>query len=73
LASNFKKMIHVQNENRSGLHQIEKQVDNLEQYGRRENLAIHDTCLHDQNYSGFFEGPAFIQPIRAIEKVFKKL
>jgi len=21
-------------------------------------------CLHDQNKSGFFEGPAFIQPIR---------
>jgi len=23
-------------------------------------------CLHDQNKSGFFGGPAFIQPIRAI-------
>jgi len=23
-------------------------------------------CLHDQNKSGFFEGPAFIQPIRSI-------
>jgi len=29
-------------------------------------------CLHDQNRSGFFGGPAFIQPIRAIWKVFKK-
>jgi len=24
------------------------------------------TCLHDQNESGFFGGPAFKQPIRAI-------
>jgi len=24
------------------------------------------TFLHDQNKSGFFEGPAFIQPIRKI-------
>jgi len=23
-------------------------------------------CLHDQNKSGFFGGPAFIQPIRTI-------
>jgi len=23
-------------------------------------------CLHDQNKSGFFGGPAFIQPVRAI-------
>jgi len=23
-------------------------------------------CLHDQNKSGFFGGPAYIQPIRAI-------
>jgi len=23
-------------------------------------------CLHDQHKSGFFEGPAFIQPIKAI-------
>jgi len=30
------------------------------------------TCLHDQNKSGFFGKSAFIQPIRAIEKVFKK-
>jgi len=30
-------------------------------------------CLHDQNKSGFFGRSAFIQPIRAIEKVFKKL
>jgi len=29
-------------------------------------------CLHDRNKSGFFGGPAFIQPIRAIWKVFKK-
>jgi len=24
-------------------------------------------CLHDQNKSGFFRGPAFFQPIRAFE------
>jgi len=30
-------------------------------------------CLHDQNKSGFFGGPAFIQPVRTIWKVFKKL
>jgi len=30
-------------------------------------------CLHNQSKSGFIEGPAFIQPIRAIKKVFKKL
>jgi len=29
-------------------------------------------CLHNQNNSGVFGGPAFIQPIRAILKVFKK-
>jgi len=29
-------------------------------------------CLHDQTKSGFCGGPAFIQPIRAIWKVFKK-
>jgi len=29
-------------------------------------------CFHGQNKSGFFGGPAFIQPIRAIWKVFKK-
>jgi len=28
-------------------------------------------CLHDQNKSGFFGGPAFIQPIRVIGKVSK--
>jgi len=26
----------------------------------------YTACLHDQNKSGFFGGPAFIQPIRAI-------
>jgi len=30
-------------------------------------------CLHDQNKSGFFGEPAFIQPIRTIWRVFKKL
>jgi len=30
-------------------------------------------CLHDQNKNDFFKGPAFIQPIRATWKVFKKL
>jgi len=29
-------------------------------------------CLNNQNKSGFFEGPAFIQPIIAIWKVKKK-
>jgi len=24
-------------------------------------------CLHDQNKSGFFGGPAFFQPIRALK------
>jgi len=28
-------------------------------------------CLHDKNKSDFFGGPAFIQSIRAIKKVFK--
>jgi len=28
-------------------------------------------CLHVQNNRGFFGGPAFIQPIRAIKKIFK--
>jgi len=28
--------------------------------------GLHVACLHNQNKSGFFEGPAFIQPIRAI-------
>jgi len=30
-------------------------------------------CFHDQNKSGFFEGPAFNQPIGAIYKIFKNL
>jgi len=30
-------------------------------------------CLHDQNKSGFFEGPAFNQPIKAIYNLFKEL
>jgi len=30
-------------------------------------------CLHDQNRSGFFGGPAFIQPNRTICKIFKNL
>jgi len=29
-------------------------------------------CLHDQNKSGFYGGSAFIQPIRAMRKVFIK-
>jgi len=31
-----------------------------------KKLSILLACLHDQNKSGFFGGPAFIQPIRAI-------
>jgi len=38
-----------------------------------KNIRSLIACLHDQNKSGFFGEPAFIQPIRAIEKVFKKL
>jgi len=30
-------------------------------------------CLHDQNKSGFFGGPAFIQPIREILNFVKAL
>jgi len=30
-------------------------------------------CLHDQNKSGFFEGPPSNLPIRPIEKVFKNI
>jgi len=29
-------------------------------------------CLHDQNKSGFCGGPAFIQPFRTVQKVFKE-
>jgi len=32
-------------------------------------LTTDIACLHDQNKSGYFGGPAFIQPIRAILKV----
>jgi len=32
-------------------------------------LNAYLACLHDQNKSGFFGGPDFIQPIRVIEKV----
>jgi len=49
----------------------------LKIYGRGEGLdpifGILLACLHDQNKSGFFEGLAFNQPIRAILKLFKKL
>jgi len=41
----------------------------FQQFKFRPHLA----CLHDHNISGFFGGPAFIQPIRAICIVFKKL
>jgi len=30
-------------------------------------------CLHDQNKSGFFGGPAFFHPIRAFWKLFRLL
>jgi len=39
-------------------------------FGRINRLLAY---LHDQNKSGFFGRPAFIQPIRIIWKVFKKL
>jgi len=41
----------------------------VDQFGIKLLLA----CLHDQNKSSRFVGPASIQPIRAIEKEFKKL
>jgi len=37
--------------------------------GKFAILRSQLACLHDQNKGGFFGGPAFIQPIRAIEKV----
>jgi len=36
-------------------------------------VGAYVACLHEQNKSGFFEGPAFNQPIRAIYQVFKNL
>jgi len=30
-------------------------------------------CLHDQNKSGFFRGPVFFQPIRALWRLSKLL
>jgi len=40
----------------------------------REKLqSIILACLHDQNESGFFRGPAFIQPIRTMLKSFQML
>jgi len=41
--------------------------------GEKSRYLIFIACLQDQNKSGFFERPAFIQPIRAISKVFKNL
>jgi len=35
------------------------------------HIGLLLTCLHDQNKSGFFGGPAFIKPIRAIWKFSK--
>jgi len=35
-----------------------------------ESFTLHIACLHDQNKSGLFEGPVFIQPIRT--KSFQK-
>jgi len=35
-------------------------------------IGLQLVRLHDQNKSGFFGGPAFIQPVRAIWKVFKR-
>jgi len=29
-------------------------------------ILAYVACVHDQNKSGFFGGPAFIQPIRAV-------
>jgi len=38
----------------------------------QNNFSRLLACLHDQNKSGFYGGPAFIRPIRAIWKVIKK-
>jgi len=38
---------------------------NTSMSGRQKNHS-YIACLHDKNKSGFFGGPAFIQPIRAI-------
>jgi len=35
-------------------------------FSENENFQSYIACLHDQNKSDFFGGPAFIQPIRAI-------
>jgi len=35
-------------------------------------LSFYIACLHNQNKSGFFGEPTFIQPISTIWKVFKK-
>jgi len=32
---------------------------------KKKSPSTYLACLHDQNKRGFFEGPAFIQPIRA--------
>jgi len=38
-----------------------------------ECVGLLLACLRDQNRSGFFEGPAFFQPIRAFWKLLKLL
>jgi len=38
---------------------------NLVKRVREKRLPGHIACLHDQNKSGFFGGPAFIQPIKS--------
>jgi len=43
----------------------EKKADTL--------FSLFTACLHDQNKSGFFGGPAFFQPIRAFRKFLKLL
>jgi len=34
-------------------------------------ITVQLACLHDQNKSGFFGGPAFFQPIRVFWKLFQ--
>jgi len=42
-----------------------KYVTNINKAVFRGNTKLDIVCLHDQNKSGFFGGPAFSQPIRA--------
>jgi len=49
-----------------------RDVDEVRNAHARVPDNAYLACLHDQNKSGFFGGPTFIQPIREIWKFFKK-